>query len=81
MVRRVCFTLQKAENGDEQCHNLFHLRCTIGGKVSQLVIDSSSCENAMAEEVVKKLALETEQHPNPYHLEWLKKGTEVVVSK
>jgi hypothetical protein len=62
-------------------YNLFHSRCMIGGKVCQLVIDSGSCENVVAEEVVKKLALETEQHPNPYHLEWLKKGTEVVVSK
>jgi hypothetical protein len=35
----------------------------------------------MANEVVKKLALETEQHPNPYRLEWLKKSIEVVVSK
>ena len=31
--------------------------------------------------MVKKRALETEQHPNPYRLKWLKKGTEVVVSK
>jgi hypothetical protein len=31
--------------------------------------------------VVKKLAQETKQHPTPYCLEWLKKGTEVIVSK
>jgi hypothetical protein len=35
----------------------------------------------VAEEVGKKLALETEQHPKPYRLEWLKKGNVVVVSK
>jgi hypothetical protein len=81
MVRRVCFIPRKAEDGDEQCHNLFHSRYMIGGKVCQLVIDSGNCENVVAEEVVKKLALETEQHPNPHHLEWLKKGTEVIVSK
>jgi hypothetical protein len=81
MVRRVCFTPQKVEDGDEQRHNLFHPRCTIGGKVCHLVIDSGSCENVVTEEVVKKMALETEQHPTPYRLEWLKKGTEVLVSK
>ena len=81
MVRRVCFTHWKVEDGDEQRRNLFHSRCTIGGKVCQLVIDLGSCENVVAEEVVMKLALETEQHPNPYHLEWLKKGNEVVVFK
>jgi hypothetical protein len=81
MVRRVCFTPRKAEDEDEQRHNLFHSRCTIGGKVCQLVIDSGSCENVVAEEVVEKLALETEKHPNPYRLEWLKKGNEVIVTK
>jgi hypothetical protein len=80
-VRRVCFTLRKVEDGDEQRHNLFHSRCMIGGKVCHLVIDSGSCENVVVEEVVKKMALETEQHPTPYRLEWLKKGTEVLVSK
>jgi hypothetical protein len=81
MVRRVCFTPRKAKDEDDQHHNLFHSWCTIGGKVCQLVIDSGSCENVVAEEVVEKLALETEKHPNPYRLEWLKKGNEVIVSK
>jgi hypothetical protein len=81
MVRRVCFTPRKAKDENDQRHNLFHSRCMIGGKVCQLVIDSSSCENVVTEEVVDKLALETEKHPNPYQLEWLKKGNEVIVSK
>jgi hypothetical protein len=73
MVKRVCFTPRKVEDGDEQQHNLFHSRCTIGGKVCHLVIESGICKNVVAEEVVKKIALETEQHPTPYHLEWLNK--------
>jgi hypothetical protein len=81
MVRRVCFTPWKAEDENDQCHNLFHSWCTIGGKVCQLVIDSGSCENIVADEMVDKLALETEKHPNLYRLEWLKKGNEVIVSK
>jgi hypothetical protein len=48
MVRRVYFTPRKVEDGDEQRHNLFHSRCTIGGKVCHLVIDSGSCENVVA---------------------------------
>jgi hypothetical protein len=35
----------------------------------------------VAEEAVQKLALDTEKHPTPYRLEWLKKGNEVIVSK
>jgi hypothetical protein len=81
MVRRVCFTPRKAEDEDDQRHNLFHSRCTIGCKACQLVINSGSCENVVVKEVVEKLALEMEKHPNPYWLEWLKKGNEVIVSK
>jgi hypothetical protein len=55
--------------------------CTIRGKVCKLIIDGGNCENVVAEEAVQKLALETEKHPTPYHLEWLKKGNEVIVSK
>jgi hypothetical protein len=74
IVRRVCFTPRKVEDGDEQCHNLFHFKCTIGGKVCHLVINSGSCKNFVAEELVKKLALETKQHPTHYRLERLKKA-------
>jgi hypothetical protein len=87
VVRRVLafhklpVTPRKAEDEDDQRHNLFHSWCTIGGKVCQLVIDSGNCENVVAEEVVDKLALETKKHPKPYRLEWLKKGNEVIVSK
>jgi hypothetical protein len=69
------------EGDDEQHNTLFSSTCTIGGKVCKLVIDSGSCKNVVAEETVRKLALETKRHPNSYRLEWLKKGTEVIVSK
>jgi hypothetical protein len=36
IVRRVCFTPRKAEDEDEQHHNLFHSRCTIGGRYVNL---------------------------------------------
>ncbi|KAF9614589.1 hypothetical protein IFM89_019372 [Coptis chinensis] len=72
----------KVENGDSWLrHNIFHITCTVGGKICRSVIDSGSCENVVAEEVVKKLNLETEPHPNPYNLLWLKKGSEVKVDK
>nr|GEY88286.1 hypothetical protein [Tanacetum cinerariifolium] len=40
-----------------------------------------SCDNLIAEEVIQKLGLKTENHPKPYKLQWLKKGGEVTVSK
>ncbi|XP_038680948.1 uncharacterized protein LOC119981878 [Tripterygium wilfordii] len=41
----------------------------------------SSFENVVAEEVVRKIGLVTEKHPVPYKLSWLKKGSEVNVTK
>ena len=81
MVRRVCFIPRKVEGDDGQSHNLFHTTCTIGGKGCKLVIDGGSCENVMVEEAIQKLGLEMEKHPAPYRLEWLKKGSKIIVSK
>jgi hypothetical protein len=66
---------------DGQRHNLFHSTCTIEGKVCKLIIDRGCCENVVAGKAVQKLALDTEKHPTPYRLEWLKKGNKVIVSK
>jgi hypothetical protein len=35
----------------------------------------------VVEEAVQKLTLDTEKHPTPYRLEWLKKGNKVIVPK
>ena len=54
VVRRACLTPREVE-GDSWLHNnIFQSTCTIGGKVCQLVIDSGSCENVVAEEAVQK---------------------------
>jgi hypothetical protein len=73
VVRRVYFTLRKAE-GEDWRRNIFPSTCTMGGKVYKLVIDLGSYENVVSEEAVQKLSLEKEKHPSPYWLEWLKKG-------
>ena len=81
VTRRACFTPHKSEGEDWLRNNIFQTTCTMGSKVCRLVINSGSCENVVSEEVVQKLGLATEKHPNPYKLSWLKKGNEVTVSK
>lgn len=81
VIRRACFTPRKGDDNDWLRNNIFQSTCTIGGKVCRFVIDSGSCENVVSDEAVQKLALVTKTHPNPYKLSWLKKGTEVTVSK
>jgi hypothetical protein len=62
-------------------NNIFHTRCTSHGKVCNVIIDGGSCENVVAATMVEKLKLKTEDHPEPYKLQWLRKGNEVKVNK
>ena len=69
-------------NGDEWLsNNIFQSTCTIQGKVCHFVIDAGSCENIVYTETVEKLGVNTEAHPKPYKLAWLKNGGEVMISK
>ncbi|GJV75828.1 putative reverse transcriptase domain-containing protein [Tanacetum coccineum] len=80
MVRRYCLTPQ-AVGDDWLKHNFFQSTCTILGKVCIFMVDPGSCDNLIAEVAVRKLGLKTENRLNYYKLQWLKKGTEVIVSK
>ncbi|GJS50947.1 putative nucleotidyltransferase, ribonuclease H [Tanacetum coccineum] len=75
VVRRSCVT-PKADGDDWLKHNIFQSTCTISGKVCTFVYD-----NLIVAEAVQKLGLKTENHPKPYKLQWLKKGSEVTISK
>ena len=61
--------------------NIFRTRCTYGGKVCEVIIDSGSCENMVSKEMVYKLKLHCETHPYPYRITWFKKGNEVTINK
>ncbi|XP_026399622.1 uncharacterized protein LOC113295507 [Papaver somniferum] len=80
MLRRVCLS-PCGTDINPQRHNLFHSKCTIGGKVCKFIIDSGSSENVIAEEVVNKIQLSTELHPNPYKLAWLDRKTDVLITR
>ncbi|XP_074288359.1 uncharacterized protein LOC141613519 [Silene latifolia] len=65
----------------DQRQQIFRSRCTIKGKVFNLVIDGGSCTNVASSTLVEKLSLTTQDHPCPYKLRWLNKGAEVRVDK
>ena len=69
-------------NAEDEClrNNIFHTRCTFHGKICDVIIDGGSCENVVATTMVEKLKVETENHPQPYKLQWLHKGNEVKVN-
>ena len=74
MLRRSCLTPKQEEEPSWLRSNIFQSTCTILGRVCKFVIDAGSCDNIISIEVVKKLKLKTEKHPNPYKLAWLRKG-------
>ncbi|XP_071704931.1 uncharacterized protein [Rutidosis leptorrhynchoides] len=62
-------------------NNIFRTKVTFHGKICNLIIDGGSCENVVSTEMVTKLGLKSEEHPEPYKLTWLKKGSHVTVNK
>ncbi|XP_074305665.1 uncharacterized protein LOC141640886 [Silene latifolia] len=65
----------------DQRSMIFRSRCTVQGRVCNLIIDGGSCTNVASTIMVSKLSLPTQEHPNPYKLRWLSKGSEVKVDK
>ncbi|XP_074318621.1 uncharacterized protein LOC141655439 [Silene latifolia] len=72
---------QQAPFKEDQSSLIFRSRCTIQGRVCNLIIYGGSCTNVASITLVKKLNLSTQEHPHPYKLRWLRKGTEVRVDK
>ena len=46
-----------------------------------VIIDSGSCTNVVVEEMVTKLNLKTEPHPQLYKIQWFQKGNGWKVTK
>ncbi|GJU02560.1 reverse transcriptase domain-containing protein [Tanacetum coccineum] len=59
------------------CNNTFRTKCTSKGKIYDMIIDEGSCENVVSTYMVETLGMKTENHPEPYQLNWLKKGNTV----
>jgi len=51
-----------------QREQIFHTRCTIGGKVSELMIYRGSYTNAASMTLIDKLQVPTKVHLTPYTL-------------
>ncbi|XP_020694320.1 uncharacterized protein LOC110108147 [Dendrobium catenatum] len=63
-----------------QRHSLFCSKCTINGKVCDMVIDSGCTENIISRAAVQALQLSITKNPKPYKIGWIKKGVEFMVA-
>ena len=61
-------TVVKEDNG--QRHNLFHTRGMIKDKLCRIIIDNGSYNNIASQELVDRLGLKQQRHPNPYKMQW-----------
>ncbi|KAI0520337.1 hypothetical protein KFK09_007809 [Dendrobium nobile] len=73
--------LAPRQASNSQRHAIFRTRCTLNGKVCDLLIDSGCTENVISRAVVQSLQLKTSQNPNPYKISWVKKGMEISVTE
>ncbi|XP_010693303.2 uncharacterized protein LOC104906265 [Beta vulgaris subsp. vulgaris] len=65
----------------EKRENLFHTRWKVGDYTCNVIIDSGSCANVIASEVMSKLRLAKRVHPKPYKLSWIDYNTSMRVKK
>ncbi|XP_074315385.1 uncharacterized protein LOC141651579 [Silene latifolia] len=72
---------EAAQIEHEQREQLFHSRCKVNSRICTLIIDSGSCTNVIAKDVIAKLKLPTKNHPKPYKLHWLDGNNGVMVKK
>ncbi|XP_038972593.1 uncharacterized protein LOC120104828 [Phoenix dactylifera] len=81
VARRALNSQVKGDDMEQQRENIFHTRCHINNKVSNMIIDGGSCTNVASTTLVEKLHLSTIKHPRPYKLQWLNECGEVKVNK
>ena len=84
----VCTSVQKEVNlsslhnkEEKEITKLFHIKIQIKKTKVDALFDSGSQANIIAADLISKLGLEVHDHPSPYPLGWVKKDTEIRVTK
>jgi hypothetical protein len=66
-----------SDDDNRQRHNLFNMFLIVKDCCVHTIIDGGSYNNLVNVEVVKKLALTTQEHPHPYHIQWFNNSDNV----
>ena len=73
--------LLSGETEPGQRRSLFCTRCKCEEKCCDVIIDGGSTDNLVSEEMVSKMKLKREKHPQPYRIAWVKDDHKVLVSE
>ena len=73
--------LLSGETEPGQRRSLFRTRCKCKDKCYDVIIDGGNTDNLVLEEMVAKLKLKREKHPQPYRIAWVKDDLKVIVSE
>jgi hypothetical protein len=74
--------LQPGDSNElEEGECLFHSQMCVKGTPLHFIVDSGSQKNLILVEVVKRVALPTTPHPQPYTIEWISQGSGLCVSQ
>jgi hypothetical protein len=65
----------------EEGVHLFHSQMWVKDTPLHFIIDSGSQKNLILAEVIKRLALPTTLHPQPYTIGWLCQGSDLCASQ
>lgn len=73
VIRRILARLRKEDKAEDDWlrTNIFHTRVEHQGKALNVIIDNGSGMNVASQEIVNKLKLPLEKHPQPYKLSWV----------
>ena len=69
------------EEEDWRRTSIFQTRVACQGRLCTLIIDGGGYSNLASEELVEKLNLKTEDHPNPYQIAWVNDASILVSSR
>jgi hypothetical protein len=74
--------LQPSEPDEpEEGEHLFHSQMWVKGTPLHFIVDSGSQKNLISAEVIKRLALPTTPHPQPYTIGWLHQGSDLCANQ
>ena len=74
---RKCFTIRKSPTS---CSDIEFSIQGVRSRMRSAILSFRSCENIVSKVLVDNLKLDTEPHPHPYDIGWIKQGPRIKIT-